>query len=397
MPRSLRLFTIVAALLLLATLVLEHVNGRFWLNDFRVYYMAADALRHGQPIYGVHFGEDTGFYKYAPAVLYFFLPYTYLPFEAAAVLHFLLIGAELILVFVVLEFVLSRYVRGEVLPKASGRALLGLLCIVVLLSRELHLGNINIALVLLVALTTERGLGGRPCQAGLFLGIAWLVKPYLLLLAVPLLVRREWRWLLSAGGTVVIGLLLPMLFVGPHGWLDLQRGWITAMTGHSQILSSPDTFPAWTERLLGYPVPRGSGLFFIASAAMVLAAWTWGHVQDPGPERRQRLDRAAELWSAFACIPLLVVTDQEHFIFSLPLILLVLAYLFTHRDRPALVWFIAAMCLYATRSTDLWGSALENKWVGWGVLGLGNFLLMGVAARVHHRWRRQWGANALAA
>ncbi|MFT3885037.1 MAG: hypothetical protein QM724_06280 [Flavobacteriales bacterium] len=87
------------------------------------------------------------------------------------------------------------------------------------------------------------------------------------------------------------------------------------------------------------------------------------------------------------------MTDQEHFIFSLPAILFVLAYLFTHRDRVALAWFIVAMCLYATRSTDLWGSALENKWVGWGVLGMGNFLLVGATVFVHHRWRLRWAAT----
>ncbi|HEX2617719.1 MAG TPA: glycosyltransferase family 87 protein [Flavobacteriales bacterium] len=395
MHRSLRLFIIVAALLLLATLVLEHVNGRFWLNDFRVYYMAADAMRHGQPIYGVAFGEDTGLYKYAPAVLYFFLPYTWLPFEVAAVVHFLIIGAELILVFVLLEFVLSRYIVGNWMVRASSRALLGLLCIVVLLSRELHLGNINIGLVLLVVLATERSLAGKSWQAAFFLGLAWLVKPYLLLLAVPLAVRREFRVLFQAGVVLAVGILLPVLFDGPGGWWALQQEWVHTMLGHSVILGSPDTFTAWTTQYVlgGYPAPRGTDLFFIGCAALLLMGWTLAHVQDPGPERRQRLDRAVELWAAFALVPDLVVTDQEHFIFSLPLILFVLAYLFTHRDRLALGWFIVAMCLYATRSTDLWGSPIENKLVGWGVLGLGNFLLIGCAVLVHGRWRSTWGAS----
>ena len=46
--------------MLLLALVLEVVNGRFRLNDLRVYVMAADALRHGQQVYGVPFGLDTG-------------------------------------------------------------------------------------------------------------------------------------------------------------------------------------------------------------------------------------------------------------------------------------------------------------------------------------------------
>ncbi|MFT3885038.1 MAG: glycosyltransferase family 87 protein [Flavobacteriales bacterium] len=291
MHRSLRLFIVVATLLLLATLVLEHVNGRFWLNDFRVYYMAADAMRHGQPIYGVAFGEDTGLYKYAPAVLYFFLPYTWLPFEAAAVLHFLIIGAELALVFVLLEFVLSRYITGAWMPRASSRALLGLLCIVVLLSRELHLGNINIALVLLVALASERTLAGKAGQGGLFLGIAWLVKPYLLLLAVPFAVRREFRALTAAALVLLAGILLPMLFTGPEEWLALQRGWIASVLGHSVILDSPDTFSAWARHAWDRRSRRER-----TSSSSAAPRYCW----PPGPSRTfaTRGPNAASGWTA---------------------------------------------------------------------------------------------------
>jgi hypothetical protein len=53
-------FRWTAFVMLVLALVLEVVNGRFWLNDLRVYVMAADALRHGQQVYGVPFGLDTG-------------------------------------------------------------------------------------------------------------------------------------------------------------------------------------------------------------------------------------------------------------------------------------------------------------------------------------------------
>jgi hypothetical protein len=51
MLRRLRPFVLFAVALVLAALALELINGRFWLNDFRVYYMAADNMRHGLPIY----------------------------------------------------------------------------------------------------------------------------------------------------------------------------------------------------------------------------------------------------------------------------------------------------------------------------------------------------------
>src|SRR5689334_7590025 len=108
MPRELRPFLIIIAVLVLAALVLEHVNGRFWLSDLQVYWSAADALLHGGRVYGVAFGEDTGFYKYAPVVALAFVPAALLPFSWIAHVHFLLIGVALGIVFVRMERLMMR-------------------------------------------------------------------------------------------------------------------------------------------------------------------------------------------------------------------------------------------------------------------------------------------------
>lgn len=386
----LRPFLLTASALLLLVLALEHINGRFWLNDFRVYYMAADAMCHGRPMYGVAFGEDTGLYKYAPVVLYFFVPYTLFTFHTAAVLHFLMMGLVLLGCSVLLEHVLSRYIIGGFLPRSSLRAGLGLLCIVVLLSRELHLGNINLGLVLLAVAGSERLLADRRWQAGICFGTIWLIKPYLLLMLVPLVVRREWRVLRSAAVAIAVGLLLPMFFEGPAGWVEQLRAWIGSMSYHTLVLDSPDRITALLGHVFG-PLPEAMNGIVVGLAGMALAWWTWTHQRSTVAVRTDRMDRVVELWLAFACVPNLVITDQEHFLFALPLILFVLAYLFTHRDRAALLLFLAAMLLHATRSTDLWGSALENQLVGWGVLGMGNILLMGTAVFVLRRWRMDAG------
>ncbi|MCB0757564.1 MAG: DUF2029 domain-containing protein, partial [Flavobacteriales bacterium] len=221
--RQLRPFLIVATILVLASLVLEHVNGRFWLNDFRVYYMAADNMRHGLPVYGEVFGEDTGLYKYAPVVLYFFQPYTFLSFHLAGVLHFLVIGVLMMACFAVIERSLAHVAAD--LPRPAMRALLGLLCIAVLLVRELHMGNINMGLILMAVLGVERFIAGKRITAGVAWGMVWLIKPYLLLMIVPLVIHREWRVLRTAVASVAVGLLLPLLVQGPaEGW-ELTQEW----------------------------------------------------------------------------------------------------------------------------------------------------------------------------
>lgn len=388
--RTLRPFFLFASLLLLASLVLEHINDRFWLNDLRVYYMAADNLRHGLPIYGEAFGLGTGLYKYAPVVLYFFLPYTFLPFHAAGILHFLGTGVLLMWAFVGVERSLAHF--RPALPKAATRAVLGLLCIAVLLARELHMGNINVGLLLLAVLGVERLLAGKRASAGILFGLAWLVKPYLLLMLVPLAIRRERRVLGAALATILAGLLLPLPFHGPGLWWELHREWGASMLLHTGMMTSPDRIGAILGKLLGFAPSTGLDLAFIALAGNLLAALAWAN------QRRERIvggrgmDTAFELWLAMALVPNLVITDQQHFMFALPLILFTLACLFTHRHIPLLLGFLLAFLLYGTRSTDLWGKGSENILVGWGVLGSGNILLMAVAFAAWRCWRRQAAA-----
>ena len=58
----------------------DHVNDKFNMNDFRVMYYAADAYLNGNPVYGVPFGLDTGYYKYSPFTLLYFILFMPLTF-----------------------------------------------------------------------------------------------------------------------------------------------------------------------------------------------------------------------------------------------------------------------------------------------------------------------------
>ncbi len=383
--RRLRPFYVLTAVLVLAALVMEHLNSRFWLNDFRVYYMAADNMRHGLPVYGEVFGEDTGLYKYAPVVLYFFLPYTFLSFYAAGIIHFLLIGVLLMACFVVIERSMA-HLQSD-LPKVVLRAILGLVCIAVLLVRELHMGNINMGLILLAVLGVERFIANERRTAGILWGIVWMIKPYLLLMIVPLVIRREWRVLRTAAITMLLGLLLPFLLQGPSAGWELTREWGHSMLYHTQVMASPDHLTAILGKYTGTAYSTLMDAFFIAMAGLLLTVFTWRNTHREAMAAGSTMARSFELWMAMAIVPNLVITDQQHFMFSLPLIMFILAYLCSRRDIAVLVSFILAMVFYATRSSDLWGTALENKMVGWGVLGSGNILLIMVAWAVWRSWR----------
>ena len=192
-------------------------------------------------------------------------------------------------------------------------------------------------------------------------------------MAVPLVVAFRLKTVRNAGLTIAFGLLLPMLFVGPHHWLHLHRVWLDAMAAHGDYLKSPDTFISLSSGYFDTVVPHQYPRLAIAFVGMAFTAICWWHRKRSGNDNRSLV---LQLWTAFALVPLLVITDQEHFLYSLPLIAFTLAGLFYQRRPFALSLFVAAMLLYATRSSDLWGSQLESRWVAAGALGLGNLLLL---------------------
>ncbi|HEV2696299.1 MAG TPA: glycosyltransferase family 87 protein, partial [Verrucomicrobiae bacterium] len=85
------------------------------------------------------------------------------------------------------------------------------------LGRELQLGQVDIFLLALLAVMTACAAEGRSGQAGLWHAVAICLKVMPVILLVYPLWRRDWRWLLTCAGGMVIGLvLIPMLIVGPH-------------------------------------------------------------------------------------------------------------------------------------------------------------------------------------
>lgn len=379
MPRELRLVHWITALLVVLALVMDVVNGRFWMSDFRVYWSAADALIHGTPVYGVPFGQDTGFYKYAPMVAIAFVPAALLPFPIAAAIHFLFIGVALMRCQFALERVLMRHVFGTYAPRLLLRGILGLMFIAVLLARELHLGNINVWLMLGAVLGTEALLEEGPGRAGLLLGALWFVKPYLLLMAVPLVAFGQWRVLWYAALVMLAGLFAPIAILGHPATHALTHDWFASMFAHGSYLQSPDTigslFSRWSQGRWNIPASVIIGIvgLFLYLVSILIKRSAIG-------QRPPALTLL--LWSSLALIPNLVITDQEHFLFTFPLISYVLARLFLRPSPFPLGLFIVAAFLYALRSSDLWGNAMEASWTAHGALGVGNLLLMCTAVVV---------------
>ena len=232
--RIISIFPIVAGLAVILTMTLNMINGRFWLADFRVYYSAAKQFITGGQVYLVSFDEGSGYFKYSPAVLYLFLPYTLFTYKVASVIHFLVLGLIYWYSFRVIADLLKKHIYTTPFRNEQLLITLAFLCIAIHFSREMYLGNINIVMLLLCCLAVRDQLDGKEFKGSLFLGLAILTKPYFLILVLPLLLRKRWKSLGSLAAVLAAGFLLPFLYPGPGKAWALYTGWFRTMSAHDK-------------------------------------------------------------------------------------------------------------------------------------------------------------------
>ena len=89
-------------------ILLEIKNGRFEMSDFKVYYLAGKAFFDGNPIYGVHFGLTSGYYKYSPVFILLFSPYLIFGYKTACIIHGLMLSLATILSIVTIKNILQN-------------------------------------------------------------------------------------------------------------------------------------------------------------------------------------------------------------------------------------------------------------------------------------------------
>lgn len=380
-------FSIIILLASAVFLLLEAINGRLWLNDFRVYYDSGNALLNAEPVYGVAHGLSSGFFKYAPVLAMACVPLALLPYPLAAGIQFALI----VLAFVGSMVRADDLLRRHVLPGRSGSyAVLFLTTLLVgaNLHRELHLGNINILLLWLMLLGAERMLASQDRIAGVLFGLAILAKPHFVVLLPWLLLRWRPQAILGVAISLVTGLLLPMPFLGWDGFITLNRDWLAAMASHNASLiyqggdayNAVDTAYSGVFRLLVHVLP-GLGERAVVIGVLALTAIAFGTLVMLNRHREGRVGASSrnlvlEFFLLLALVPSLTLTDSNHFLFAMPLILTVVLHLLSG-SVPR--WFVIAAVPVLLLHGGNWADALgplSDRMVHYGVLGLANLALI---------------------
>jgi hypothetical protein len=380
-------FLIVASVFFVLIFLLEHINGRFWLNDFKVYYEASTALLQGKSAYGVHFGLDTGFYKYSPFILLLFTVYCVFSFAVASVIHFVLISLAAVLTILLLQYLVLTYYSSDPEPMTKRRhntiLILALLSISNHLVRELHLGNVNMLLLGLVTLTLFLVSSDKPLWAGMVLALAILVKPYCLILLLPIFLYKKSCVLYSTIASLVLLTVITILPLGWNSFVTLHMQWFAAMQAHSEYLSSSDTLAA---QLKHYLIPQASGWLqpavLLVTVICYLGFFTAFRIFGRKVVRGSQAENShftMGYFILFALIPNLLITDSEHFLFTLPLIVILMHALWKEGNLLLSAVFVILLFLYGCNSSDLIGNKLSDVFEKAGVLGFSNMGLVALS------------------
>ncbi|MDI1355411.1 MAG: glycosyltransferase family 87 protein [bacterium] len=367
-------YVLFAALVLGGIFTIENINDRFWLNDFKVYYLAAKNLLAGDPVYGVVLGLDTGFYKYSPSILLAFVPFTFMSYYAASVVHFCAIALAALFCTLLVQRTLMLYVLPAQHRPASYLLPVAFVCVLNHLFRELHLGNVNMIIVCFLSAALYFLMSGKDVKCGILLGIVVLIKPYLLLLSLPLFLHQKFRSLFSQVLTLLFSVVPVFVFFGFSKTIALHTQWVKAVLYHSEYLTSEHTLVALIRKYLHVGMPDSYQfyvlIFFTLTYLLVFAFFIRPRIKkDPAKENGFLF---LSYFTLLALIPSILITDTEHFLFASPLLIFAFNHLWVPKSTFLKSLFVFIVLVYGTAGGGIFGSNVNERFEELGLLGIAN-------------------------
>ncbi len=188
------------------------------MGDFGVCYQGGKRIIKGETLYRVSDGHLQ--YKYSPASAVFFSIITFLPYELAKFIWYL---SELLFLF--LSLIISYNILSSTQKKKGLVLILSFLVLVKFIGREIELGQVNIFIFFLLIMMVKALLNKNDVKGGLFLGLSLIFKPYGLVFLPYFILKKRFKLIASGFGTVIIGLILPVIFYGLRGNIVVLKQW----------------------------------------------------------------------------------------------------------------------------------------------------------------------------
>jgi len=368
------IFISVSVVLFTLMVVIETKNGKFSTEDFKVFYMAAKAMLGGEQVYGVSFGLSTGFYKYSPFMLFIFSGYTLFSFKIAAIIHFIISSLAAIFSIILLEQFVDKYIITNIKRRVFTSFLI-LFSVLLHIVRDLHIGNTNTIIIFLFILTIKFILEHKEIVAGILFALIILLKPYFIVLVLILFLFKKKNTLLSLVATGVVLTLFTGAIWGFVKSYNLHLEWFKAMLDHSGYLYSPYTISYLLDYYLGISIPQSFTFILLGILVLLISFIFWNSSKKSSLKERNK-SLIIGFFVIIALIPSVLITDVEHFIFSLPIIAILIFYLKNKKNYLWIGIFVLVVFMFGGNSQDLVGKELTLKIKEWGWVGIANLIFI---------------------
>lgn len=373
-------FAIIGTLICIGYYILESVNERNQMADFRVYYDACNAFLQNDKLYGEAFGVGSGFYKYSPFATIPFIPLAVLPYQIASIIFYCLIT----LCIIGWSLKLIQLLQAKQLIDLTKNNLTGWILFTTTvfmadhIERELHLGNVNLFLLILAAIVFQTK-SDRPILAGVVYGVILLFKPHFLILFPYFFWKKEWKLIGGTGAMILAGLLIPAAFKGWDQNQTLHMNWLTAIQDHNvELFESPNTLYGIVNKFIF----NGGGGSWLVLVGLALVGCLFLLFMLRNKKLQVKNAGFIEFFVLIALIPNLAHTDTEHFMWTWPLIAYTIASLFTSNLSWKFGLIVAMVCAfvpYCLNSPDIVGKEIRFLFDEGGLLGLANLIIIAVA------------------
>lgn len=379
--RSIVLYLLIVGIGCMIYFILQKLHYREGVSNLQVYYGAGEAAWKGEPLYGRSFDGGAGFFESAPVIAYCFGALTLLPFALVNSFYYF---AILIIYIFMTPYLLYRLEKDYHIRAVRMGWVLILVSFFLVdhLERELHLGNLNVFLLLMAfgmfrALERNRGV-----RASLLYALMVLMKPSMLILLPYFVWRGKRKVSLIAVGFLIAGFLIPVLHSGFFAEWERLTAWAQVWLANPLVHQSANTIYGIYNRWILNPLNYESGI------AILPAVWILtGYILYRWYRNLTLVQGQVAPYVFFAVmtavVPNLIHTDTEHFMWSWHLLTLLFILLQKMKGEGRRIhWIIAVLALvfipYVVNSPDIVGRDLMIVFDEKGVMGFANLVIVGI-------------------
>lgn len=368
-PRSYYIFAIFVLLFCGLFVTVELINHKLWTNDFLVYFEAVNDFFKGNDPYASNYGLDSGNFKYPPFTLYLFSFFTLVPYWLGQLFHLALLAFSLIISVPLLKKLAAKHFKIDQDKKYTWILYVTFFCVAIHLTREFHMGNVNLILLGLLVLGLNKVNHQNPLWTAIFWGLMTVLKPIMILAFIPLIFYKKWKVIAYLAGLGVFFFLFPVVHIGWTGNLQLWQEWLDALVQHGVDIESENSLKYLANHYFGIVSNWIPSLIFLL--ALITAMFFEIRKNGLNP---QRLILWIIVFTAFT--PNFFVTDTEHFLLSIPLLVFLLFFLSKYKSIGMWVFFFLAVIPFSLNSNDLWGRTISDYFDSLGALGIGNLVFI---------------------